>query len=60
MEEPIVNRVEESGLIQVDLGQLLTPRPTASVDLAEWLDQGIVLREKGLSSAGFRVGRFPA
>ena len=46
MQEPIVNRVEESGLIQVDLGQLLTPRPTASVDLAEWLDQGIVLREK--------------
>ena len=46
MEEPIVNRVEESGLIQVDLGQLLTPRPTAAVDLAEWLDQGFVLREK--------------
>ena len=46
MEEPIVNRVEESGLIQVDLGKLLTPRPTASVDLSEWLDQGIVLREK--------------
>ena len=46
MEEPIVNRVEESGLIQVDLGQLLTPRPTAAVDLAKWLDQGFVLREK--------------
>ena len=46
MEESIVNRVEESGLIQVDLGSLLTPRPTASVDLADWLDQGIVLREK--------------
>lgn len=46
MEEPIVNRVEESGLIQVDLGKLLTPRPTAAVDLSEWLDQGIVLREK--------------
>ncbi len=46
MEEPIVNRVEESGLIQVDLGKLLTPRPTAAVDLAKWLDQGIVLREK--------------
>ena len=46
MEEPIVNRVEESGLIQVDLGKLLTPRPTSSVDLSEWLDQGIVLREK--------------
>ncbi len=46
MEELIVNRVEESGLIQVDLGKLLTPRPTAAVDLSEWLDQGIVLREK--------------
>lgn len=46
MDEPIVNRVEESGLIQLDLGQLLSPQPTAVVDLAEWLDQGIVLREK--------------
>ena len=46
MEEPIVNRVEDSGLIQVDLGSLLTPRSTAAVDLAAWLDQGIVLREK--------------
>ena len=42
MEEPIVNRVEESGLIQVDLASLLADaRPTASVDLSEWLDQGI-------------------
>lgn len=46
MDEPIVNRVEESGLIQLDLGQLLKPQPTAAVDLAEWLDQGMVLREK--------------
>lgn len=46
MDEPIVNRVEESGLIQLDLGQLLTPQPTSAVDLAQWLDQGIVLREK--------------
>ena len=46
MDEPIVNRVEKSGLIQLDLGQLLAPQPTSAVDLAQWLDQGIVLREK--------------
>lgn len=46
MQGGIVNRVEESGLVQLDLAQLLHPRPTAVVDIAQWLDNGFVLREK--------------
>lgn len=46
MEGPIVNRVEASGLIQLDLANLLAPAPVEQVDLAVWLDGGIVLREK--------------
>ena len=46
MEGPIVNRVEESGLIQLDLASLLTPPPVDVVDLSSWLDQGVLLREQ--------------
>ena len=46
MEEPLVNRVQESGLIQLDLAALLSPEPTAEVDLAQWLANGGILREK--------------
>ena len=46
MEDPIVNRVQDSGLIQLDLASLLAPPPTAEVDLAQWLEQGFLLREK--------------
>ena len=46
MEEPLVNRVQESGLIQLDLATLLSPEPTSEVDLARWLAEGGVLREK--------------
>ena len=46
MEEPLVNRVKESGLIQLDLAALLSPEPTAEVDLAQWLADGGILREK--------------
>ena len=46
MEEPLVNRVQESGLIQLDLERELAPPKVASVDLSAWLDGGFVLREK--------------
>lgn len=46
MEEPLINRVQESGLIQLDLASLLSPEPTAEVDLAQWLAEGGILREK--------------
>ena len=46
MERPIVNRVEESGLIQLDLASLLTPASSGRGGLEQWLDQGILLREQ--------------
>ena len=46
MEDPLVNRVQESGLIQLDLASLLSPEPTSEVDLALWLAEGGILREK--------------
>lgn len=51
MDEPIVNRVQESGLIQVDLSSLLKPRPVSSIDVAQWLDNGFILREKPFRDA---------
>ena len=46
MEEPLVNRVQESGLIQLDLERELAPPKVANVDLSAWLEGGFVLREK--------------
>ncbi len=46
MEEPLINRVQESGLIQLDLASMLSPEPVAEVDLAQWLEEGGILREK--------------
>ena len=43
MDDPIVNRVQESGLIQVDLSSLPEPRPVDSIDVAQWLDNGFIL-----------------
>lgn len=51
MDDPIVNRVQESGLIQVDLSSLLEPRPVDSIDVAQWLDNGFILREKPFRDA---------
>ena len=51
MDNPIVNRVQESGLIQVDLSSLLEPRPVDSIDVAQWLDNGFILREKPFRDA---------
>jgi hypothetical protein len=51
MEEPLVNRVQESGLIQVDLASLLAPPPVSEVDLAAWLSEGAILRERAFREA---------
>lgn len=51
MEEPILNRVQASGLVQVDLASLVSVPPASEVDLAQWLDQGWVLREKPFREA---------
>ena len=51
MEGEIVNRVENSGLVQIDLEHWYPSGKRLGVDLALWLDQGIVLREKPFREA---------
>ena len=46
MEDAIRNRVEESGLVQLDLGAELGKRTLRSLDLAPQLWEGLVLREQ--------------
>ncbi len=45
-ETEIVNRVEKSGLITIDLQKLLPLEERVEIDIAQWLDNGIILREK--------------
>lgn len=46
MEDAIRNRVEESGLVQLDLSAHLKGRKLVGLDLAPQLWEGLVLREK--------------
>jgi hypothetical protein len=46
MEDAIRNRVEESGLVQLDLSAELNSRSLKDLDLAPQLWEGLVLREK--------------
>ena len=46
MEDAIRNRVEESGLVQLDLSAELKRRTLRDLDLAPQLWEGLVLREK--------------
>lgn len=46
MEDAIRNRVEESSLVQLDLGAQLAGRKLTAMDLAPQLWEGLVLREK--------------
>lgn len=45
MEDPIRNRVEESGLVQLDLSQILASRTLKGLDVAPQLWQGLAIRE---------------
>jgi hypothetical protein len=51
MQAPIVNRVEESGLITLDLGIFLPEQTPVSFDLADYLYMGLILREKDFREA---------
>lgn len=44
--DEIVNRVAQSKLQTVDLEDYYVPGRRVSLDLAQWLDQGFILREK--------------
>ncbi len=43
--DEIRNRVAESGLLTLDLERYVPPVQVVAFDLANWLDQGLVLRE---------------
>ena len=43
---PIRNRVEESGLKTLDLDTLIPREPTLPFDLADFLEHGLILKEK--------------
>lgn len=44
--EEIRNKVAESGLITLDLEAIYPEIPCAYIDISQWLDQGLLLREK--------------
>ena len=46
MEELIVNKVAESGLITLDLEEYYPKEETAMFDLKEYLFMGLILKEK--------------
>ena len=46
MEGEIVNRVANSQLITLDLENWYTPGPRFGIDISQWLEEGLILREK--------------
>ena len=50
-EDTIVNRVEKSGLLTIDLQDYLMDIETRIIDLKDYLFQGLVLKEKDLRGA---------
>ena len=51
MEKEIVNRVEKSPLVTVNLEDWYVPGPRFSIDLSQWLEEGLILREKPFREA---------
>lgn len=41
----IINKVENAGLITLDLQDFITPGDRYELDLAEWLDDGLIIKE---------------
>ena len=46
MEGEIVNRVSKSPLVTLNLEEFYPRGPRFGIDLSQWLDQGLILREK--------------
>jgi len=46
MSDTIINKIAESGLITLDLADLVREEQTATFDLADFLYEGLILREK--------------
>ena len=46
MSEEIVNRVEKSGLMTIDLDEIKLPKNIFEIDIQKWLFEGLFLKEK--------------
>ena len=46
MEKEIINKVDQSGLVQIDLEDLYVKGESVEVDLKPWLFQELILKEK--------------
>lgn len=51
MSEEITNRVAQSGIITLDLGEYFPKDSIKSIDLKDWLFMGLVLKEKDFREA---------
>ena len=51
MENEIVNRVAKSPLVTLDLEALYPKGPRFGIDISQWLEEGLVLREKPFREA---------
>lgn len=51
MKESIVNRVAQSPLVVIDLEDFYDNIPRFQVDMAEWLEEGLILREQPFREA---------
>jgi hypothetical protein len=51
IEEPLVNRVANSGLITLNLEDYFPPQPIVSFDIKDYLFMGLMLREKDFRAA---------
>ncbi|SFR35562.1 Protein of unknown function [Robiginitalea myxolifaciens] len=50
-EQPIVNRVAQSALVTLDLEEIYPKGPRTGVDISQWLEEGLLLREKNFRAA---------
>lgn len=46
MSEEIINKVAQSGIIQLDLSEMVAPGPRFTIDIKDNLLEGVLLREK--------------
>ena len=51
MEGEIVNRVSKSPLVTLDLEEYYPKGERCGIDLSQWLEEGLILREKGFRDA---------
>ena len=45
MDKEIVNKVDKAGLITLDLNDFIVPGKRVGLDLVDWLDDGLIIKE---------------